>query len=215
MTNRKLVRILILGEGRTDRRLFGIVEWLTRAAENCDVAIEFDHTIQKFTSGGVPAKVLAALERYEFDILIFHKDADSVGTKARREEILSAASNLRDEQRIVPCVPDREQEAWLLFDESSIRAAANNPRGRVALNIPKPSRLHTVSDPKAALHNTLRTASDAAGRRRRGFDVEEAVDRLAQLIQDWSPLEAQESFRDFSGSLRARMTELGCASRIA
>lgn len=61
----------------------------------------------------------------------------------------------------------RSTEAWLLLNEAAIRRVAGNPRGSQPLQLPKPSQVENVSDPKEALRRALADASGKQGRRLR------------------------------------------------
>ena len=84
-------------------------------------------------------------------------------------------------------------EAWLLFDKTALREAAGRPRGRMTLTLPPLSKIEQV-DAKLVLFHSLRTASGTTGRRRRSFSVTQARQRVAELIEDFSPLRALETF---------------------
>jgi hypothetical protein len=76
---------------------------------------------------------------------------------------------LRTEVPGVGVVPVQETEAWLLLDEEEIRRVAENPKGKVRLNLPSASRVENVSDPKRRLHQALLKASELRGQRRKKF----------------------------------------------
>ncbi|MFI7539842.1 hypothetical protein [Actinoplanes sp. NPDC049599] len=57
-------------------------------------------------------------------------------------------------------------EAWLLLDENEIRFVAGNPRGKMALNLPKRHEAESHADPKKLLQEVLLQAADVKGRRR-------------------------------------------------
>ncbi|MHC5613360.1 MAG: hypothetical protein ACYTXA_20770 [Nostoc sp.] len=92
-------------------------------------------------------------------------------------------------------IPVRMQEAWLLFDEAALRKAAGNPSGRQALQLPDICRLEQLPDPKDILYGLLCEASGLRGRRLKQFSVNERVHRLAELIDDFSPLRALSAFQ--------------------
>lgn len=75
----------------------------------------------------------------------------------------------------MPVVPVRMTEAWLLFDQLSIRAAAGNPRGVEELNLPKLDTIENIPDPKATLYKALTLASGLSTRRRSKFPAQERV----------------------------------------
>lgn len=107
----------------------------------------------------------AQLVNGSLDLIVVHRDADSVGSAARRKEIEQAATPL-DSRFVLPVIPIRMTEAWLLLDEGSIRRVAGNPRGRAPLPLPKVHEVERVADPKSLLQQCLLEAADHSGRRR-------------------------------------------------
>ncbi|HMG13597.1 MAG TPA: hypothetical protein VK571_10485 [Gemmatimonadaceae bacterium] len=86
------------------------------------------------------------------------------------------------------------QEAWLLHDERALRKAAGRPSGTQPLHLPALSRIERLPDPKGTLHTALRAAADVTGRRLRGFNSGRTARRLAELIEDWTPLQQLPAF---------------------
>jgi len=86
-------------------------------------------------------------------------------------------------------------EAWLLIDESAIREASGNPNGRTPLALPRTRDLEKLPDPKELLYELLRQASELSGRRLAKFKPDECVHRLAELIDDFSPLCGLPAFK--------------------
>jgi hypothetical protein len=99
------------------------------------------------------------------------------------------------------------QEAWLLFDEAVIRLAADNPRGRVSLEIPPMEKLEEVADPKDLLWRALMTASGLRPGRRHRFLPAARIHRVAELIDDFSPLRKLSAFQALEEDLRATLAE--------
>ena len=106
-------------------------------------------------------------------------------------------------------MPIRMTEAWLLIDDAALRSAAGNPRGSVPLSIPAVRQLEGLPDPKKTLHDLLRTASGLTGRRLRRFRMDQAVHRLAQVIQDDSPLRQLPAFRALEEEVGQILTAKG------
>ncbi|MFK3980911.1 hypothetical protein ACI2K4_11100 [Micromonospora sp. NPDC050397] len=100
------------------------------------------------------------------DFVVVHRDADNAGYDARRREICYAVESLATNPEIVPVIPVRMTEAWLLLDEAAIRLVAGNPRGKADLGLPKPREVESQPDPKSTLASALLRAADVAGRRR-------------------------------------------------
>jgi hypothetical protein len=134
--------------------------------------------------------------KYRPDIVFVHRDAEKLSAAVRLAEIPS-----RD--AVVPIVPIRMTEAWLLIDEGAIRQAAGNPNGKTALALPPVKQLEELPDPKAILRALLISASEYSGRRRRKFDHAAAFRRLADLIEDFSPLLRLSAFGRFCEDLTA------------
>jgi hypothetical protein len=98
-------------------------------------------------------------------------------------------------------------EAWFLFDEPAIRRAAGCPNGDMDLRLPPLKSVESMPDPKALLLETLRTASNLSGRRLKKFEPDRL--RLANLIDDFSPLRALQAFCAVEEHLRSALLGLG------
>lgn len=160
---------IFIGEGSSDMPISDIVE-----------GIFFDRGISVHLSkpdfgllGRWVAKdVRSRLEASEsltdgrIDIAVVHRDADNVGSAVRRAEISEAVDSLKYNALVVPVVPIRMTEAWLLLDEAAIRMVAGNPRGRTHLDLPKCHEVESHADPKKLLSECLLKAADVTGRRR-------------------------------------------------
>jgi hypothetical protein len=99
------------------------------------------------------------------------------------------------------------QEAWLLFNEAAVRSAAGNPRGNQLLQIPNISRVEQLPNPKEILHQLLRDASGLTGRRLKQFSVYERVHRVAELIDDFSPLRPLSAFQALEAEIQQVIQE--------
>lgn len=105
----------------------------------------------------------------DYDLIFVHRDADAAGHEARTREIVEASANVELNVNRIPIVPVRATEAWILLDGAAIRRVAGKPRGRQPLNLPGPSRVEHIADPKGALEAALVAASDCSGNRLRRF----------------------------------------------
>jgi len=94
-------------------------------------------------------------------------------------------------------------EAWLLFDESAIRAASGNPNGKTKLKLPLPKAVEGLHDPKAVLRELVKAASEATGRRLQKLDTSNIPRTVAENIDDFAPLRQLSAFRDFEAEVRA------------
>lgn len=166
------VSFLLVCEGSSDAALVPHLEELcilcgadevTGVAPDLALVPEVGHT--------VAAKVEVAL-RLEpgVDLIFVHRDADGLDPRPRRAEIEAALEPAHHPALSIPLVPVQTTEAWLILEETQIRRAADNPHGRSPLNLPRPEEVEGIRQPKEALFELLRTASELSGRRQRKFE---------------------------------------------
>ncbi len=149
-------------------------------------------------------KVESAVLLYPCDLLFIHRDAEGAHPTHRRDEIRRALASVDIPVPPTVCiVPVRMMEAWFLFDEQAIREASGNPAGTGNLDIPRIRDLETLPDPKATLNQLLRDASGLSGRRLRGFRAAAAIHRMAEIIDDFSPLLVLPAFRALDDEIQA------------
>ena len=201
------LRFTLLADGSSDQALLPALEWLLQQHS----ARAFQRQWADLGSLREPPKILsqrmrAAVELYPCDLLFVHRDAERENRELRVKEIRQHLSMLPD-QPVVCVVPVRMQEAWLLFDEPSLREAADNPRGDMPLALPPLGEIETIPDPKALIHDLLRMASGLRPGRRRRFHTAPRVHRLAELIDDFSPLRELPAFQALERDLRSLLEE--------
>ena len=203
----KTIKTTLLTEGSSDRALLNIIRWCIREAR---VPVELATAHADLRNLLCPPstlrdKIRIGLKQYPCDILFVHSDADNVPRKDKVEKIRKTIEELRDEHVAVPefvcLIPVRELEAWLLFDERLIRKAASNSSDRRPLNLPKLSSIERLADPKARLHELIREASGKTGRRLKQLNISQAVQRIAELADDFSPLRKLRAFQEFESEL--------------
>ena len=132
-------------------------------------------------------KIRGGFNRYgECDLLFVHRDANSAGAAARYREIAAAVREVGYAGPWACIVPVRMTEAWLLLDEAAIRRAADNPYGRMPLNLPAPGAVERIADPKATLESALLQARGNRGRRRR-IDRQEFPRQRRRLLRNLPP----------------------------
>jgi hypothetical protein len=160
------IHFLFIGEGSSDRGLVPHLESLcvrAGAEEATGVAPDLGR-LPKPPGKDVASQVGRALRLEPTANLVFvHRDSDSRDPSARRQQIMTALSNLGRSH--VPVVPVQELEAWLLLDEGALRTVAGNPGGRQPLGLPRASHIEDVAAPKERLMAALETASGLSGRR--------------------------------------------------
>jgi hypothetical protein len=204
------MRFTLLTDGSSDRVLLDVLNWLLRQRTK----VPFDGLWADLARlpnppKGLPAKIAAAFEFYPCDLLFVHRDAERESHAVRSTEIREALSNIGDYPPVVCVVPVRMQEAWLLFDEVALRKAAGRPNGKNRLQLPAMSEIEQEPNPKACLHGLLREASGFSGRQSKRFRPEIQVHRLAELIDDFSPLYGLPAFQALDDDLQAALAALG------
>ena len=207
------IRFTLVSEGGSDRVLLPLIRWVLRQAAGQHTYEGRWPDLRKLRKPPrtLSQRLAAALHLEPCDLLFVHRDADCPDPDPRRNEIRQAVTNLAGLE-IPPAicvVPIQMSEAWFLFDEASIRRAAGNPRGREPLQLPRLSDVEDRADAKTILQSALRAASATAGRRRRFLDTSRAYHRVAELIEDYSPLRQLSGFRSLEDDLHAVLQEKG------
>jgi hypothetical protein len=158
-------------------------------------------------------KIGAALDLYPCDLLFIHRDAEKQPREDRISEIQQAvrrlSSDLFTSKPYACVVPIRMTEAWFLFDELSIRRAAGNPAGGGILSLPPLSKTEALPDPKQVLHDLLRAATELPFRRLKKFSTAQACYRLAELIDDFSPLRRLSAFASLETDVQSIIQAAG------
>jgi len=200
------LRFTLLSDGSSDRVLLPLLEWLL--GENSSRAFQpqwADLRLLAAPPRTLLERVQAAIQLYPCDLLFIHRDAEKAPREVRVREIRQRLGTL--ERPAVCIVPVRMQEAWFLFDEQALRRAAGNPNGRATLTLPDPDQIERIPDPKDLIHGLLRQASELPARRLRRFDPAAALHRVAELIDDFSPLRALPAFQALESDVRALLLE--------
>lgn len=202
------LRVTLLGDGSSDRCLLMHILWVLGMHVATETVIE--HSFLSATNDrygrGLRNRVHAALQEAPCDILFVHRDSERQSPDIRMAEVRTAARNIG--RMCVPVVPVRMTEAWLLFDPTAIRLAADNPNGQRRLNLPRVRDLDRLTDPKRQLSECLCAASEKSGRRLDQFkrDMATRVHRVAEVIGDFSPLRALPAFSRFENDTIEALT---------
>lgn len=106
-----------------------------------------------------------------------------------------------DLPHIVPVVPCKMSEAWLLIDPDAIRMAAGNPNGKILLKLPPTNKLEKIADPKNTSITLLKEATELNNRRLKKFNPRLAIHRLSETIEDYSLLRNLEAFQKLEEEL--------------
>jgi len=201
----------LVADGSSDRLLLRHLSWLLRQHVSDRIAAQpqgADLRSLRQKPFTLAERVQAAVDLYPCDLLFVHRDAEHQPPERRLEEIRQAVSGLRHDSPVICVVPVRMTEAWLLFHEQAIRRAAGNPRGGEPLGIPQ-SNFEDIADPKVLLRQAIRDASGLSGRRLKRFDIAGAVHRVAEFIDDFSPLLRLPAFRRLDDDVRSAVNTRG------
>lgn len=138
---------LFVAEGSSDMPLSDIVE---RMFFDKGLAVQIrrpDFGLLTGVAKDVKSRLRAGRELAggALDFFVVHRDADNAGPDARRSEIHGAAALVDADAAVVPVIPIRMTEAWLLLNEVDIRTVAGNPRGRMSLDLPKLHEVETLA----------------------------------------------------------------------
>ena len=198
-----MIRTTLVAEGSSDQVLAQIIDWtLWESGVRAELISQWaDLRNLRVKPLGYPEIVQKSVELYPCDLLFVHKDSDRESPGVRRDQINEALDGLLLPPKVT-VIPVKMQEAWLLCDESAIRAAAGNPNGKARLSLPKAAAVERIADPKQRVFELLRIASERTGRRLQQFNVEFARTQICQHIDDFSKLRALSSFQEFENELR-------------
>ena len=192
-------RALLLADGMSDEPLG---QHVARIAQRHDCELDVvapDLSRLPESPGRAVDSRLRAILAFDdaFDLVVVHRDAERADPADRYREIAAGVAAVRDRMPILPIVPVRMTEAWLLVDESAIRLVSGHPEGRADLGLPDPGRVESVADPKRLLQQALIRASGARGRRLRALkrDFGGHRRRLLELLDHTGPVSSLSSWR--------------------
>ena len=192
--NRQLAYALV-ADGETDRLLVPVIQW---AVHRLDPGVEILEPEFRKRRRGV-AEYLAEYQTGAMLIFV-HRDAETLTLEERLEEFVAV-----DRGDVIPVVPVRMSESWLLCDGTAIAKAAGSPSSHVP--VPAVAQIENIADPKDRLDDLLFGAAGApAGRRGKIFKRSIAQRRVsvAEYISDYSALENLPAFRRFQDELAER-----------
>lgn len=182
----------LVADGGTDRTLVPIVEW---AIHRLDPEVEILEPEFRRRRGSV--RDYLATYKTGAMIVFVHRDAENATLASRLEEFQGI-----DRSDVVPVVPIRMTEAWLLISGPAIAAAAGRPSAVVTLSAI--DQLEALSNPKQVLEDQLLAAAGTlTGRRRKRYQATMTDKRVnvASLLSDFSPLEQLPAFQRFQEDL--------------
>ncbi|HEX8003692.1 MAG TPA: hypothetical protein VF519_13460 [Mycobacteriales bacterium] len=184
----------VVADGGTDRVLVPIIEW---AIHRLDPQVELLEPVFRKRKG--PVSAFLRDHRSDAMLLFVHRDAESISFEERLAEFGSPPAG------VVPVIPVRMTEAWLLISAKAIAEAADRPDADVA--VPAIGDVSSLADPKRELEQLLRAAAgNPGGRRGKKFAASLVARRInvATLIEDYAPLERVPAFQAFQLALAAK-----------
>src|SRR5690348_6540892 len=117
------MRYVLLADGTSDRTLIPIINWLLTYL-GVSEAIEAQWAETSPHSTKLTERISNAHNIYSADLMFIHRDAENQPYILRKEEISEAILKANISVKAICVIPIRMQEAWFLFDESSIREAS-------------------------------------------------------------------------------------------
>ncbi len=202
------IKFTLIADGTSDKALVNIIKWLLDdlypEVPNKVNFADFKYLKNPPLQKDIPSRIKSALEYYPFDILIYHRDAETNNLQtieSRKKEILKNLANDEDLYKVVFVIPVRMTESWLLIDVEAIRKAAGNRNYKGEIDIPSIYDIEKEPKPKELLHRLLKEASGNTGRRLKKFDPHKAVHLVAENINDFSILRNLKAFQRFEKDL--------------
>ena len=204
----EILTYTLISDGSSDTTLMQIINWCLRNLYpelpiNYQYA-DFRSLQQKPRQGDVKRRIELASVLYPGDLYIYHRDAEKCNRNIldeRKSEILDVLDeNTRN--KVVCIIPIKMMESWLLTSETAIKKAANNPNGRIQLNMPNIKKIEQISEPKDLLHQLLKDATENSRRRQRNFNVEQAVHLVAEYTDCFDKLRQLPAFNKFEQELK-------------
>ncbi len=206
------IRYTLVTDGTSDSLLRHPIEWLLETLTSLDfdgVWANPQAYPERKEKDPLFRDLKDALINYPCDLLFVHRDAERVPWMTRITEIKDTVGRLSSPPPAVCVVPVRMTEAWMLINEQALREAAGNPNGRVHLGLPPIRTLESLPAPKRILFDLLRKASERSRRRLKKFSADEPRHRLAELIEDYTPLKALPAFQAFQQELEQVLAQHG------
>ena len=208
------IRYTLIADGSSDKALMNIIKWLLDdlypKIPNKGTFAEFRNLKHPPKKGDVKGQIEFAKFLYPFDILFYHRDAETNKKNIIDDRIAEIIKHLNEEliPKTIFIIPIKMMENWLLFDETAIKKAAGNRNYNKILGLPPISSIENVSDPKIFLHELLREVSGLKSRQLKNFNVHQAVHLVAENITDFSILRQLSSFKKFEENLKTTINKL-------
>lgn len=163
------------------------------------------------------AAIKASTQGYQ--ALIIHSDADNRTYTQTRAELfdpgfkLVQQANERVCKNLLPIIPVREMEAWMLADHEMLQEVLNTKMKAQKLGLPAKAReVEADPDPKQTLKQVLQRTYAHKSRRHRQIDIDFLYEPLAQLIR-LERLNELPAYQQFVTDLTAILQQLNFISK--
>ncbi len=152
------------------------------------------------------------VDEFGISALCVHTDADDIDdTNAYKYKIFPAKELLKDLDNfeyctlLIPLVPVRMIEAWMLADKELLKKEIGTTKSDVELGINRfPEQ---IRDPKAIIENAIRISMEHLPRRRRSLNIGELYQPLGQKIS-LEELDKLDSYKKFKEEIRQTYRDL-------
>lgn len=206
------LRYTLLTDGPSDKVLLYPIDWLFREIGIATAdGVWADLRVTRNPPRTLNARIDAAVALHACHLLFVHRDAEGDAREVRVREIQHAVESSESKSVHVCVVPVRMTEAWLLHDESAIRAASGNPNGRAPLvGLPDTGYAEQLMNPKKVLNKALLDASELHSQRRQRAKsrLGRMRHRVAELIEDYGSLRRLPAFAELEAELRSTLEGL-------
>jgi len=208
------IRVTLIGDGSSDKILTIITKWLLdnlfpQLPTSIDFA-DFRQLPNPPHKSEIQKQIESAEKYYPFDLLIYHRDAESTDIKMVENRKIEVLGQIAEKQKsIVVCVvPVKMMETWLLINKEAIKKAAGNRNFKEEIDLPSINRIEKEPYPKDKLIEILKTVSGLTGRRLVKFNVFQAIHYVAENITDYSALRNLAAFNIFEKDLKVAIKNL-------
>jgi hypothetical protein len=207
----------LIGDGSGDLALLSIIRWLLRQhLPGVEIVGTWPEAGHRTAGRSLAERVVECVKAEQAHLLLIHCDGDAAGRAPRLIEIEQAvtlaARQLPTLPFVLPVVPVRMLETWLLTDEHAIRLAVGNPNGDTPLSLPRARDLESIVNPKAMLRALCSMASGLGTHRRRTLVV--GPIRVAELTESFGALRQLPAFQAFEEDVRRVIAEQGWPERL-
>ena len=209
------IRYTLLCDGSSDKALIPILSWLLNdLLPNVSLQAQyadFGRLRLPPPLSALDQRIEKAVALYPCDILFVHRDAEKDPFQKRKNEILKFHQKINNTftEKLVPVVPVRMMETWLLIDEKAIKVAAGNRNYNKNIVLPSTQNLESLPNPKDHLYNLLKEVSELKGRKLQNLKVSQSVHLIADFIEDYSQLRQILAFQELEKDVIVVLTELG------